>query len=60
MTVHNPTQQDIRARLCRLKFESEVNTTLELMVDWIRDMKNIDKIALWYWEILRGIYHMDP
>jgi hypothetical protein len=30
-----------------------------LMLDWIRDLKSSDPIAMWCWKILQGIYHLD-
>jgi hypothetical protein len=59
MTEHNPTLQDIRAQLCGSEFEAEVDQTVELMVDWIRDLKSVDAIAMWCWKIMQGIYHLD-
>jgi len=52
--------RDIRAQLCGARFEAEVGETVEMMLDWIRDLKSIDPIAKWCWEILQGIYQLEP
>jgi hypothetical protein len=30
------------------------------MLDWIRDLKDSDPIALWCYNILQGIYGVEP
>jgi hypothetical protein len=52
--------RDIRAQLCGEKFESEIEKTVAMMLDWIRDLKSTDAIALWCWKILQGIYQLEP
>jgi hypothetical protein len=59
MTRHNPMLRDIRAQLCGPRFEAEADQTVQLMLDWIRDLKSSDPIATWCWKILQGIYHLD-
>ena len=59
LTRHNPILRDIRAQLCGPKFEVEADQTVQLMLDWIRDLKSSDPIAMWCWKILQGIYHSD-
>jgi hypothetical protein len=59
MTRHNPMLRDIRAQLCGPRFEAEADQTVQLMLDWIRDLKSSDPIAMWCWKILQGIYHLD-
>jgi len=51
--------QGITAQLCGERFETEVGQSVDLLLDWIRDLKNNDSVALWYWKELRGIYHME-
>ena len=51
--------QEIRMQLCGGRFEAEVGQSVDLMLDWIRDLKSSDSIALWCWNVLRGIYHME-
>ena len=59
MTWHNPMLRDIRAQLCGPRFEGEADQTVQLMLDWIRDLKSSDPIAMWCWKIMQGIYHTD-
>lgn len=59
MTQHNPMLQHIRAQLCGPNFDAEVNLTVNLMIDWIRDLKSVDAIAMWCWKILQIVYHND-
>ena len=49
--------RDIRAQLCGPRFEAEVEESTEMMLDWIRDLKSTDPVAMWCWKILQGIYH---
>jgi len=59
MTRHNAMLRDIRAQLAGQEFENEINQTVEMMLDWIRDLKSSDPIALWCWNILQGIYQLE-
>ena len=59
MTRVNSTLRDIRAQLCGSRFEVEIEETVSLLIDWIRDLKSSDPIALWCWKILQGIYHIE-
>jgi hypothetical protein len=59
MTRHNPMLRDIRAQLCGARFETEVDESAEMMLDWIRDLKSTDSVAMWCWKILQPIYHME-
>lgn len=60
MARHNPMLRDIQAQLCGARFEAEVEETVEMMLDWIRDLKSVDPMARWSWKILQGIYHLEP
>lgn len=33
--------------------------SIEVMIDWIRDLKSSDSIAKWCWNILQGLYLVD-
>lgn len=59
MTQHNPMLSEIRARLCGSRFEAEIDQTVEMMLDWVRDLRNTDSIALWCWKILQGVYQLE-
>lgn len=58
MTRYNPMLRDIRTQLCGARFEAEVDESVELMLDWIRDLKGSDRIAMWCWKILQGTYNL--
>lgn len=60
MTQINPMLRDIRTQLCGSRFEAEVNESVDLMLDWIRDLKGSDAIALWCYRILQPIYNLEP
>lgn len=51
--------RDIRTQLCGPRFENEIDQSVALMLDWIRDLKSSDPIALWCWTILQGIYDLE-
>jgi hypothetical protein len=59
LTQHNPMLSEIRAQLCGARFEAAVDQTVEVMLDWVRDLKSTDSIAQWCWKILQGVYHLD-
>jgi hypothetical protein len=51
--------RDIRSQLCGPRFEAEVEQSVQVMIDWIRDLSDCDSIAMWCWKILQGIYHIE-
>ena len=58
MTRQNPMLRDIRAQLCGPRFGAEIGQTVEMMLDWARDLKSTDSTALWCWQILQRVYHL--
>ncbi|KAK3082434.1 hypothetical protein LTR53_020377, partial [Teratosphaeriaceae sp. CCFEE 6253] len=38
----------------------EIEQTAELMLDWMRDVKQVDGIAEWSWGILEALYNVPP
>lgn len=48
--------RDIRGQLCGPNFDKDVLQSVDLMLDWIRDLKSIDPIAMWCWDILKRVY----
>jgi hypothetical protein len=56
MTQHNPMLRVIRAEFCGPIFEAGMDQTVEVMIDWIRELKGYDSIAMWCWNILQGMY----
>jgi len=59
LSLHVPVLRSIRQSFCGEKFETEAAQSVELMLDWIRDLKTSDPIAAWCYSVLQGIYHMD-
>lgn len=59
MTRHNSMLSHIRAQLCGPKFEAEIDETVELMLEWVRDLQTTDPIALWCWKILQVVYRLE-
>ncbi|KAB8302428.1 hypothetical protein EYC80_005842 [Monilinia laxa] len=57
LSKHNTILKEICESLCGERYQREIGDTVELMLDWIRDLKDDeDPIALWCWNMLRGIY----
>lgn len=50
----------VRKTLCGDSFEVSAVETVNLYIDWIRDVKNIDPTARWCWSKLRDLYNLDP
>ncbi|KAK4930640.1 hypothetical protein LTR10_011978 [Elasticomyces elasticus] len=38
----------------------EIESTMEIMLDWMRDVKQLDGIAEWAWGILEPLYNLQP
>ena len=59
MTQQNPILRDIRAQLCGPRFEAEINETVDMMIDWIGDLRVCDPIALWCYKVIQPIYNLE-
>jgi hypothetical protein len=61
MTHHSPVLRQVRQILASnmASFEEDVETTITCMLDWIRDLKDVDPLAGWCWGILRAVYGVD-
>ena len=59
MTQQNPMLRDIRRQLCGPRFETEIGETVDMMIDWIRDLRGCDPIALWCYKVIQSIYNLD-
>lgn len=59
MTRHSPMLGKIRESGCGQRFEEDLSISVELMIDWIRDLKTVDPIAKLCWKILQGVYNLD-
>jgi hypothetical protein len=49
MTAHHPLLHDIRQKYFP---DNEIENTTALMMYWLQDMREVDEIANWAWEIL--------
>ena len=49
MTAHHPLLHDIRQKYFP---NSEIENTAALMMNWLQDMREVDGVAHWGWEIL--------
>jgi hypothetical protein len=59
LSQQHPFLSRIRTTLCDDRFEADATETVNLCIDWIRDLKNIDATAKWCWAILGGLYHLE-
>ncbi|KAM3074992.1 hypothetical protein ACMFMG_007545 [Clarireedia jacksonii] len=60
LTKHNVMLKDIVENLCGERYQRDVDQTIQLMLDWISDLKEArDPMAEWCWKVLRGIYWWD-
>lgn len=49
--------KDICDTMCGERYQEQIEDTVGLMLDWIRDLKNAeDPIAVWCWNMLKGVY----
>jgi hypothetical protein len=59
MTRHTPIMQKIRAQFCGPNFDTEVEETTDLMLDWVRDLKSMDPAVRWCYNLLQGMYRFE-
>ena len=59
MTQQNPMLRDIRAQLCGPRFEAEIDKTVDMMIDWIGDLRGYDPIALWCYNVIQPLYNLE-
>ncbi|KAF8863357.1 hypothetical protein BDZ45DRAFT_583966 [Acephala macrosclerotiorum] len=60
ITQHNQMLRDICVQLCGANFENEIGQSVDLMIDWIRDLRVCDPVADWCYKILQPIYNLAP
>lgn len=51
--------RQIRISFCGEKFESDAQQTVDLAVDWIRDVKGVDGAAAWAWGVVKVLYKLE-
>ncbi|KAK7415507.1 hypothetical protein QQX98_005860 [Neonectria punicea] len=59
LSHHHPMLQRIRSSLCGENFDKDAAETVNLYLDWLRDMKRIDSTADWCWTVIRTVYQLD-
>ncbi|KAM7221575.1 hypothetical protein V8F06_002966 [Rhypophila decipiens] len=54
-----PILRSIRSTLCGDRFEMDARETVGLYTDWMRDLKNVDGMSRWQWEVVKAIYGLE-
>lgn len=55
-----PILTKIKDTLCGgERFEPEAKKTVELYVDWIRDLKDVEPSAVWDWDVVCAMYGLE-
>ncbi|KAK3330785.1 hypothetical protein B0H66DRAFT_74729 [Apodospora peruviana] len=54
-----PILRRIRTTLCGDRFEMDARETVGLYTDWLRDLKSVDGVARWHWELVKAIYGLE-
>ncbi|KAG7292063.1 hypothetical protein NEMBOFW57_002094 [Staphylotrichum longicolle] len=54
-----PILRRIRGGLCGERFELDAGETVGLYLDWVRDLREVDKGTEWHWEVVKGIYGLE-
>lgn len=59
LSTQHPMLNRIRSSFCGQRFDVDATETVNLYVDWLRDMKKIDSTAKRCWSIIRLLYGLD-
>jgi hypothetical protein len=59
LSRHHPVLARIRANFCGQQFDFEANETLELYIDWLRDMKKTDPGSERCWAAVKELFSLD-
>lgn len=54
-----PILSNIRSQFCDESFDLDATQTVNLSIAWIRDLKSVDPVAEWSWNVLRSLFHLD-
>ncbi|KAL2153870.1 hypothetical protein VTH82DRAFT_2546 [Thermothelomyces myriococcoides] len=54
-----PILRRIRSTLCGERFELDAAETIGLYLDWIRDLKEVDRGTVWFWKVARAMYGLE-
>jgi hypothetical protein len=56
LSQQHPLLARIRASFCGHNFDFEANETLDLYIDWLRDMRKTDSVAERCWAIVKKLF----
>jgi hypothetical protein len=59
LSRYSPCLAQIRRTMCGPDFEELLEESVQLMLDWIRDLKESDPIAMWCWNVVAGVYQIE-
>jgi len=59
ISQQHPMLLRIRSTLCGQQFDVDATETVNLYLDWLRDMKKIDSTANLCWTMIRLLYRLD-
>ena len=55
-----PILTKIKDTLCGgERFEIEIKETVELYVDWIRDLSDVEPSAVWDWDVVSAMFGLE-
>lgn len=54
-----PILLNIRTTLCGDSFELEARETVDLYLEWLRDLSPVDRAAEWAWDVVSCLYHVE-
>ncbi|KAI9171315.1 acetate regulatory DNA binding [Paramyrothecium foliicola] len=59
LSRQHPVLARIRATFCGQQFEYDVTETLDLYIDWLRDMRKTDVVADRYWLVVKDLFNLE-
>lgn len=59
LTQQHPMLMRIRSAFCGQNFDADATDSVNMYVEWLRDMKKVDSTANWCWSIIRLLYRLD-
>ncbi|KEY70077.1 hypothetical protein S7711_07862 [Stachybotrys chartarum IBT 7711] len=55
----HPVLARVRSSYCGPQFEFEASETINLYIEWLRDLRNIDPTTTWCWDVVRVLYGLE-
>ncbi|KAH7328909.1 hypothetical protein B0I35DRAFT_507291 [Stachybotrys elegans] len=56
LSEQHPMLMSIRASLCGQNFAQEASETVNMYMEWLRDVRSMDATADWFWNVARVLY----